>query len=279
MSSPGIHTEDSLDGTAAPLENIKPPPSLSKCGSAKIFYESSMELKLFDMSAARPFVADQLANEEFLKELILKQKGTANTEEGRAEKHDQQVLYDRKTKHRFIFSAWPGPNPLWNGFKSAQNSIPANDFAQGKAAPNGTEIWGETLFDFYWVQRFPSYPTLRTVSSGSQLLEWCEQNGHASEAEDMPARDCIDRARREAKPQVVDVYDISLLIKDLEAKTRQAAGLNNDSIDTATDGVGCVEVGHSDTLNRYWELTLVVAAVFHIRPNRVSSSMERLRTF
>ncbi|KAF9522841.1 hypothetical protein CPB83DRAFT_776443 [Crepidotus variabilis] len=101
-------------------------------------------------------------------------------------------------------------------------------------APNCLEFWGETLLDFFNVQRFPGVSNLRTISTGSKLYAWCKENGEAEgttwNGKEVPAKDCIMWSKDERDPELVEVYDITTLIEEREKKIREASP--SESTDT-----------------------------------------------
>ncbi|KAF8955687.1 hypothetical protein BDZ97DRAFT_1709159 [Flammula alnicola] len=128
---------------------------------------------------------------------------TATDEEKAKER--QRRLDARTTRHRHVFLWWPrDPKGKW---------ITPENSRRGKEAPNGQQIWGATLFDFYTVYRFPEMHGLVTWSSGSKLAAWMKDN------EEFYARDCIDGAEEEEEPRMIHPCDISQLIKDSEQTT------------------------------------------------------------
>ncbi|KDR72254.1 hypothetical protein GALMADRAFT_74168 [Galerina marginata CBS 339.88] len=83
----------------------------------------------------------------------------------------------------------------------------------GKATPGGLQIWGETLFDFYSVNRLPGLFGQITHSSGSKLAAWMKKFG---EADFVKARNFMLRAEEEDEPRLIEPCDIARLIKDEE---------------------------------------------------------------
>ena len=65
------------------------------------------------------------------------------------------ILNDPKIRHRYVFSTWPRPPPIpdWRNVKSLEprpyEFITPENSEPGKMAPNGIQLWGATLFDFF----------------------------------------------------------------------------------------------------------------------------------
>ncbi|KAF8799148.1 hypothetical protein BYT27DRAFT_7121604 [Phlegmacium glaucopus] len=125
----------------------------------------------------------------------------ATDEEKRADR--ERRLNAKSTRWRIIFSSWPR-DPKGKNI-TTESSQP------GKMVPNGSQIWGATLFDFYSVRRLPNFMHLVTYSSGSKLAAWMKANG-----EDY-AKSHLEFAEREADPHLILPYDISSLIEDGDA--------------------------------------------------------------
>src|SRR6266545_4679675 len=77
------------------------------------------------------------------------------------------ILNNPRVKHRFVFCKWPrhhavidleNPGPSPHPIIKPENSLP------GKMAPNGVQLWGSTLFDFFNVQQVHQ----RSLSTGSK---------------------------------------------------------------------------------------------------------------
>ncbi|KAG7089897.1 hypothetical protein E1B28_011531 [Marasmius oreades] len=69
------------------------------------------------------------------------------------------------TSRRRIFRFWPrdpdGPVLRYS--------------SEGKRAPNGTHLWGSTLYDFYHTNRMPFNSHSVTITTGSRMAEWCKE--------------------------------------------------------------------------------------------------------
>ncbi|KAF8123290.1 hypothetical protein EV363DRAFT_1272880 [Boletus edulis] len=92
-----------------------------------------------------------------------------------------------KGKIRFIFRHWPrDPN--------GKPIVPSD--IHGKEAGNGLDLWGATLYDFYFVRRIPSSVHGLTISTGSKLTKVMEAFGELEHAQNE-----IAWAAREADPK------------------------------------------------------------------------------
>ncbi|KAH6903271.1 hypothetical protein BKA70DRAFT_1387744 [Coprinopsis sp. MPI-PUGE-AT-0042] len=119
----------------------------------------------------------------------------ATPEEKAADRHRR--LSALTTKHRCVFSTWPrDPN--------------------GK--PNGIEAWGNSLFDFYSVQRMPDVPSLVTFTTGSKLLTWMKKNG------EMYAEDQMAMAESEPEPEEIRPWPIAESFKDTDRRVSMKGG-------------------------------------------------------
>jgi len=154
--------------------------------------------------------------EDFLEAMILRYSGKEIPEGLTPEKRRgviNSILNDPDVRHRFVFSRWPRPEavPNWKEMDPPPyNIIKPENSLPGKMAPNGVQLWGSTLMDFYAVERIPGLANLRTISTGSKLLTWCKANGEAV------AKQCIEWAEDEKDPELVPVYNVANLIRSLE---------------------------------------------------------------
>jgi hypothetical protein len=146
--------------------------------------------------------------QEFLEDMILRHatrtKVTsapdATDEEKAADR--LRVLNDRTTRWRNIFLDWPRD--------PKGKAITPENSALGKMAPNNSQLWGATLFDFYSTRRFPDIMNLVTFSSGSKLAAWMKANGEHY------AKDQLEFAENEEDPHLVLPYEITGLIQDFD---------------------------------------------------------------
>ena len=118
------------------------------------------------------------------------------------------ILKDLNVKQRFVSRRWPRPKAP-HQITDPENS----NFPPGKMTPNGVQLWGSTLLDFYSVEKIPGLSNERTISTGSKLLGWCKANG---EYENAVAKECISWAEDEKDPEIVPVYPVANLIRSLE---------------------------------------------------------------
>ncbi|KAL5523184.1 hypothetical protein ACEPAF_1451 [Sanghuangporus sanghuang] len=116
-------------------------------------------------------------------------------------KRDQQE--GRERKERYAALRWPR-NPQGEVLREDESG-------KGKTTPNGCELWGATLYDFYIVARMPSLVNLRTISTGSKLAAWCKQKGELD-----CAREELERAEMEEDPHQIHVFDIGRYLEVLE---------------------------------------------------------------
>ena len=122
-----------------------------------------------------------------------------------------QVLNNPGTELRFIFFTWLRPESDPNA-KAGDLLYPDNSFP-GKQAPNSTQFWGATLFDFYYAKTLHD----ELVSTGSKLARWAKANNET----DGPAKADIARAEDEKDPELVPPHDIRLRIQFMEESIRQ----------------------------------------------------------
>ncbi|KAF6747674.1 hypothetical protein DFP72DRAFT_821473 [Ephemerocybe angulata] len=76
--------------------------------------------------------------------------------------------------------------------------------------PNGIDIWGATLFDFYSCNRFPDIGALVVYTSGSRLAGWMKRNG------ELLAVDQLGQAEREADPAEILPWPVAEAFKDVD---------------------------------------------------------------
>ncbi|GLB34456.1 hypothetical protein LshimejAT787_0200210 [Lyophyllum shimeji] len=119
-----------------------------------------------------------------------------------------ELLLGKDTRKRLVFRHWPrAPN---GEAITPENSIP------GKMAPNGVQLWGATLFDFYRVRRHPDNPGLSTITTGSKLMKWMKEHGELEHAEDE-----IEWAEMEEEPRVIEPWSPQEEIEKIEEMIRQ----------------------------------------------------------
>ncbi|KAM6497386.1 hypothetical protein JOM56_007859 [Amanita muscaria] len=81
--------------------------------------------------------------------------------------------------------------------------------------PNKIQLWGATLWDFYFTNRTSSIPNLRTISTGSKLLKWMTKQGETDHAIDEMAS-----AANEEDPREIPPFPISEVIEAQEMNIR-----------------------------------------------------------
>ncbi|KAF8065394.1 hypothetical protein FPV67DRAFT_1419684 [Lyophyllum atratum] len=107
-----------------------------------------------------------------------------------------------------VFRCWPrAPD---GKCITPENTLP------GKTTPNGLQLWGSTLFDFYHVRRIPDLPNLRTITTGSKLVKWMKANGELDHAQDE-----IEWAEMEEEPKVIDPWSPREDIEKMEENIRK----------------------------------------------------------
>ncbi|KAF5335462.1 hypothetical protein D9611_012156 [Ephemerocybe angulata] len=164
--------------------------------------------------ASRPV----LSQEEYLDMLVLYQashdtpvSSSITSASSRSDRYaeKQRRLVAPTTKHRKIFGAWlrhPDGEIL-----RAENS------AMGKMAGNGIQLWGETLWDFYWTGRIPNFPYSVSVTTGSKMLEWVKKHGRESGEDQWEGNKSMrKRASRERPPIVETPFPVSTLLREAE---------------------------------------------------------------
>ncbi|KAG1788551.1 uncharacterized protein HD556DRAFT_1245010 [Suillus plorans] len=120
-------------------------------------------------------------------------------------------------KNRVVFRVWP---------RDPKGQTITVTSLRAKEAANGIDLWGATLYDFYWVLRAPDVKNYLTISTGSRLAKWMRQHG------ELIAEDELYWADKEEDPKEVPVVDIGELIRCHDA--RVASGVFNkfSSIDS-----------------------------------------------
>ncbi|KAG5637639.1 hypothetical protein H0H81_003864 [Sphagnurus paluster] len=111
-------------------------------------------------------------------------------------------------RRRVIFRQWPrAPN--------GKNITPDNTLP-GKVTPNGIQLWGATIFDFYRVRRMPDVPGLSTITTGSKLMKWMKANDELQYAKDE-----IEWAESEDEPKVIEPWSPQEAIEVMEERIRR----------------------------------------------------------
>ena len=110
----------------------------------------------------------------------------------------------------------PGKNnPGFEKYTRAVNKLWPRDpkgkdirvMPDGYSTPNSTRLWGSTLFDFFWVNRFPSIANFVGIWTGSMLSSWVKANGEVEYAKAE-----IAWAEKEEKPKLRPAADIMEII-------------------------------------------------------------------
>ncbi|KAF5378317.1 hypothetical protein D9615_008774 [Tricholomella constricta] len=118
------------------------------------------------------------------------------------------ILGGKTEQRRVVFRHWPRA-------PTGKSIIPENSF-HGKQTPNGIQLWGATLFDFYRVRRIPNLANLSTLSTGSKLLRWMKATGELDYAKDE-----IEWAETEDEPMVIQPWSPREAIEKMEQQIKQ----------------------------------------------------------
>ncbi|KAG6863722.1 hypothetical protein C0991_003695, partial [Blastosporella zonata] len=133
---------------------------------------------------------------------------------------------------------------IWPRDPKGKYITPANSFL-GKSTPNGIQLWGSTLFDFYRVRRIPDLWGLSTISTGSKLIKWMKANGELNYAKDE-----IEWGEMEDEPKRIDSWFPCEEIKEMEEKiTEGKAGISMSKVDTKEKQVRTRLILSSTVLN------------------------------
>ncbi len=114
---------------------------------------------------------------------------------------DGKVDIEESQRTRFIFQLWPRD----------PNGEILRETPEGKTTSNGLELWGATLYDFFFVHRIPGVIHMRTISSGSKLAKWMRLKGETY------SMDYIDQVESdEHEPKIMHPYHIGDFIELIE---------------------------------------------------------------
>ncbi|KLO09411.1 hypothetical protein SCHPADRAFT_834040, partial [Schizopora paradoxa] len=114
---------------------------------------------------------------------------------------DEQVDSKKRERTRYIMQMWPR-DPNGEGF---------GEMPDGKMTSNRLPLWGATLYDFYFVNRFPSVKGMLTVISGSKIARWMREKN------ELYAMDYIDQAENdEPEPKIIPPFYIGEFIELIE---------------------------------------------------------------
>jgi len=114
-------------------------------------------------------------------------------------------------KNRFVFRHWPRD-------PDGKPILPSD--IHGKEAGNGLDLWGATLYDFYFVRRIPSIVHGATISTGSKLTQVMKALGELEHAQSE-----IAWAAREADPKEISGWDPAQAIVIHERRVHAAFGV------------------------------------------------------
>ncbi|KIL56025.1 hypothetical protein M378DRAFT_89963 [Amanita muscaria Koide BX008] len=107
--------------------------------------------------------------------------------------------------------------------------------------PNKIQLWGATLWDFYFTHRIPSVPRFITASTGSKLLKWMTKQGETDHAiHEMTS------AANEEDPREIPPFPISEVIEAQEMNIRLgiygiSKSIDKDQRSDEAKGVFCPE--------------------------------------
>ncbi|KAG6877381.1 hypothetical protein C0993_007901 [Termitomyces sp. T159_Od127] len=119
-----------------------------------------------------------------------------------------EILTGKESHKRMVYRCWPRD-------PKGKNITPANTLP-GKTTPNGIQLWGATIFDFYRVNRMPDVTSLSTITTGSKLMRWMKANGETEYAKDE-----IAWAEMEEDPKILDLWSPRMQIQEMEENVRQ----------------------------------------------------------
>ncbi|KAH6903275.1 hypothetical protein BKA70DRAFT_1302055, partial [Coprinopsis sp. MPI-PUGE-AT-0042] len=172
----------------------------------------------------------------------------ATPEEKAADRHRR--LSALTTKHRRVFSTWPR-DP--NGKTIARGETDGT----GKRQPNGIEAWGNSLFDFYSVQRMTKLPCFPTMTTGSKLLAWMKTHG------EVYAKDQIAMAESEPEPAEIRPWPVAESFKDMDRRGSMWGGARGKRKD-------CIEFGLNKPFAPFSPAPLLQERVpFRLLPKRL----------
>lgn len=152
----------------------------------------------------KDFVALKYA--EYTTPTVLRNPEQATAEE-RAEERERRLCAPT-TRHRVISQVWP---------RDVDGKPMDSEEMEGcgKNVGNGFVAWGETLFDFYAVNRIADAGSFVTYTSGSRIADWMKKNGEPY------AEDQLFRAEREAEPREVHPWPMYEMLKDVDHRLRR----------------------------------------------------------
>ncbi|KAK7032438.1 hypothetical protein VNI00_012996 [Paramarasmius palmivorus] len=122
------------------------------------------------------------------------QSGTLTRDEARKDTRGHLVSTNTQIR-RCVFRFWPR-DPRGTIYRGP----PVGKF---KHAPNATELWGASLFDFYHTYRVPALVNAVTTTTGSRMLAWCKMVGELD-----AAKEEISWAEKEPEPRKIEPADV-----------------------------------------------------------------------
>ncbi|CAA7265710.1 unnamed protein product [Cyclocybe aegerita] len=197
-----------VDGPESVLEDAK-----LNCDRVKI--DSAQPNNIVEKVKSGPKTPK--TRQEFIEDIVIrfadsrKRHLSADASAKEKDRGRQKVLNDKETRHRLIFQQWPRA-PKGEILRK-ENSEP------GKMAPNGQQLWGASLLDFYIVRRIPDLMGLATFTTGSKMLAWVRKHG-----EDEFAKEFVRNAEKEPDPEKIEPYDIAKAIMEMEQALRTRMG-------------------------------------------------------
>ncbi|KAG6911422.1 hypothetical protein DXG01_016519 [Tephrocybe rancida] len=119
-----------------------------------------------------------------------------------------KILNGKGSRQRMVHRHWPR-SPTGK-YITPENTLP------GKCTPNGIQLWGSSIFDFYRVRRMPDVANLSTITTGSKLMKWMKAHGELDHAKDE-----IEWAEMEEEPKLIASWSPREKIEEMEEDIRQ----------------------------------------------------------
>ncbi|KAG6842735.1 hypothetical protein H0H93_003646, partial [Arthromyces matolae] len=120
-----------------------------------------------------------------------------------------ELLTGDSSRKRIIFRHWPRA--------PKGDNITPNNSLPGKMTPNGIQLWGSTMFDFYRVMRMVDVPQLSTITTGSKLMRWMKEHGELTHAKDE-----IEFAEMEEDPKIIVPWSPRVAMEEMEVNIKLA---------------------------------------------------------
>ena len=196
--------------------------------------------------------------EEFILEHAMSKEiiSSSDTTDEEKETNRRRILYAKTTRWRIIFSEWPRDPVGKYTVSLAENS------ALGKMAPNNADLWGATLFDFFYVKPLPESKDL-IFSSGSKLAAWMKANGEDH------AKNHLEFVENEEDPYLILPYEITRLIQDTDRREQSIGDKKSWIRDEQVKDV----IGNRETKNKereHWRVpqpvglsTILFLRIYH----------------